>query len=89
MTLQDFLSFTTTKNCHYCGAELEWSKFNRKGENKSYYLDRKDNDEGYTKINCVVCCRRCNWIKGNEFTYSEMLKLGKSVREILNSRIEK
>lgn len=89
MTFHEFLSFTTIKYCHYCGTELEWSPFNEKGKNKSYYLDRKDNDVGYTKNNCVVCCRRCNWIKGNEFTYSEMLKLGESVKEILNSRTEK
>ncbi len=89
LTFRDFLFFTTIKQCHYCGVGIEWSPFNQSGKNQGYHLDRKDNNEGYTKSNCVVCCRRCNWIKGNEFTYSEMLKLGESVKKILNSRTGK
>lgn len=88
MSFQEFLTFTEICNCHYCGEVIEWSKFSNKS-NQSYYLDRKNNNEDYKKDNCVVCCKRCNWIKGTEFTYTEMLKLGKTVKEIIKLRMKK
>jgi hypothetical protein len=36
-------------------------------------LDRKDSLKGYTPQNCVPCCPRHNTIKGQTFSYSEML----------------
>jgi 5-methylcytosine-specific restriction endonuclease McrA len=43
-------------------------------------IDRKDNHQGYNINNIVLSCRRCNNIKGNYFTESEMLKIGKIIR---------
>ncbi len=41
------------KACHYCG---------KKGPNG---IDRTDNLKGYTKTNCVACCKHCNYVKGD------------------------
>ena len=41
------------KECHYCGKE---------GPNG---IDRYDNSTGYTKENCVSCCKHCNYVKGD------------------------
>lgn len=43
----------SNKNCTYCGIE---------GPNG---IDRFDNNKGYQKINCVPCCKHCNYVKGN------------------------
>ena len=37
----------------------------------SYFLDRKDNAQGYSVENCVPCCTRCNRGKGAAFSYEE------------------
>lgn len=39
--------------CHYCGKD---------GPNG---IDRQDNQRGYTKDNCVSCCKHCNYVKGD------------------------
>lgn len=65
LTYEEFLEFTKQKQCHYCLAWLDWAKDQR------YNLDRMNNDLGYTKENCVVCCPRCNYGKSNLFTYQE------------------
>jgi hypothetical protein len=44
----------TNKPCYYCNR-----KFTRVG------IDRVDNTIGYTKDNCVPCCKQCNISKNN------------------------
>lgn len=73
ITYEDFLKYTKIKNCYYCNNDIKWNPYSRDiktGEyvSRSYNLDRKDNNKGYTKENCVVCCWVCNELKG---TYSE------------------
>ena len=41
-------------NCYYCGCE------------KAFGIDRIDSKKGYTKDNCVPCCKICNIMK-NKF----------------------
>jgi hypothetical protein len=43
----------TKKDCNYCG---------KNGPNG---IDRIDNSIGYIKVNCVACCKHCNYAKGN------------------------
>jgi hypothetical protein len=87
LTYEDFLKFTTTKTCHYCNTPITWQMYSPpKGTSYSYHLDRKDNNIGYTKENCVVCCSLCNVIKGKTLTYEEMQLLGTSVSQIHASR---
>lgn len=59
--------------CHYCGRELE-----RSGSG----LDRKDTTRGYETDNVVPCCKRCNAVKMDHFTYAQMVYLAKTIREI-------
>lgn len=62
--------------CHYCGGALP-----KKGG-----LDRLDNSRGYEPGNVVPCCRVCNMIRGDHFTYEEMLELAPKIREIFAKR---
>lgn len=88
------LSFTPTKDqfvkwyssqptrCHYCKRELNEilgvsDSLNRLSKRLS--IDRKDNARGYELDNMVLSCRRCNAIKSDFFTESEMLTIGKMV----------
>lgn len=64
LTFTDFLEFTKVNKCHYCGSQITWTPHRHSREMyHGYNLDRKDNGEGYTKDNCVVCCETCNYMK--------------------------
>ena len=49
-------------------------------------LDRIDNNIGHIKSNIVPCCYTCNITRNNNFTYNEMLVLGKTIKEIKSKR---
>jgi hypothetical protein len=51
-------------NCHYCGIEPSMINRNDGGEFTFNGIDRKTPELGYTKSNCVSCCKPCNWAKG-------------------------
>lgn len=90
LTFEDFLTFIKIQTCHYCSGPVAWSmRSRRRNENgklvknsASYNLDRKDNDKGYSVTNCVVCCPKCNAVKGNTLTYDEMLLLREGLQKI-------
>lgn len=63
--------------CHYCGGPL--------GET-AVGLDQKVAGNGYTPDNVVSCCGRCNWVKGDVFTYEEMMRLAPTIRLIDQDR---
>jgi hypothetical protein len=65
ITKEEF-RFFTKQNCYYCGIEPKQSSRNRKDSTQYVYngLDRINNSLGYTKNNVVVCCGRCNRMKG-------------------------
>ncbi len=99
---QQNLSFTISKEdfiewygnqtliCHYCGLDPE--DFVKTGDkfitNKlNLSVDRVDNSLGYDLSNIVLCCNRCNSIKGNFFSYEEMKAIGfRYVRKHWNSK---
>jgi hypothetical protein len=60
-----------TGNCVYCGIN-----------NNVMTIDRKDNNIGYIKSNCVTACWYCNTTKGATLSYDEMLILGEAVKKI-------
>jgi hypothetical protein len=78
LTYNDYLLLTDTKECHYCGKLVVWKEYNNSGY--GHNIDRKDNNIGYVKENCVVCCPRCNWAKQDQFTYDEWLQIGKLIK---------
>lgn len=62
-----------TNDCHYCGA-YPATVYKHKSGNFVYNgIDRKDNDLGYTKENCVSCCKMCNLAK-RDVSYEDFLK---------------
>lgn len=94
LTFEEFLSFTAVTECHYCGGFILWPKWTTRRSKdgklikhrRAYYLDRKDNEQGYAKENCVVCCSWCNSIKGNDLSYAEMLLLREALQIIRHLR---
>ena|ERR1017187_669923 len=72
LTYEGFLAMVETGRCHYCWTPLVWTRHNASGNKTSaHHLDRKDNSRGYTDLNCVPCCWRCNFGKGGFFSYEE------------------
>jgi hypothetical protein len=67
LSFEEFLEFTKIKNCHYCDNSIVWDEHNGWRIN----LDRKNNTLPYTKENCVVCCKLCNYSKSDKYTYEE------------------
>jgi hypothetical protein len=81
ITYEEFLEFVKIKNCHYCGDPVLWHEYTRSCDANGCNLDRKDNDKGYTKENCVVCCGQCNKGKSNIFNYEGWLAITKFMHE--------
>ena len=87
LTYEEFLEFTKINECVYCESTVEWVKYAHHGNQAlSYNLDRKDASIGYTKENCVVCCRICNWAKNSLFSHEEFLIIGKAIKKVLKNR---
>lgn len=49
-------------------------------------FDRKDNNKGHIKDNCVPCCWECNTGRMDNFTYEEMKIIGKVMKEVKDNR---
>jgi hypothetical protein len=81
---EDFITWYNNQDkiCVYC-KRTEKEIINDKNK-KSYRLsiDRKDNNIGYTLDNIVLACYRCNMIKSAEFTFAQMLKIGKFLQKL-------
>lgn len=87
LSYEEFLDFTKVKRCTYCQSEIDWKEHGKSGENTvAYNLDRMDSSKGYSKENCVVCCKICNWSKNDLFSHEEFLIVGKAIGEVLRSR---
>ena len=81
LSYNEYLEFTKIGCCHYCNSDIDWVPYNIiKNHSCAHHLDRKDNGDGYSKENCVVCCARCNWGKGRYFTYDEWMQLGQVIK---------
>jgi hypothetical protein len=69
ITYEQFVFLTQIGICHYCGEpNIVWDA---NSSNRKSNLDRKDNTKGYTFDNVVVCCKDCNLMKRDWFSYDE------------------
>ncbi len=82
LTYEEFLRFTTVNQCHYCDGTVQWFPYRnrQRGGGAPYNLDRRVNTEGYKVSNLVVCCARCNYGKGDRFTYEEWAIMTSALR---------
>lgn len=83
ITYEQFVSYTQTAQCFYCGESVAWAEHNpgKCGATACVNLDRKDSSLGYSSENIVVCCRRCNLSKRDLFTCEEFLVMMAALRE--------
>jgi hypothetical protein len=91
LTYKEFLEVISTKECHYCKTPMHWFPHTKdKGKeikgSRAYQIDRKYNDLGYTKENCVPCCWVCNRLKSDVFLYEEFLEIGKLIEKFRKNR---
>lgn len=61
----DEFNMITSKPCHYCG---EYNNLDLKQNG----IDRINSKKGYVKLNCVPCCKKCNYAK-SDLTYNEFI----------------
>lgn len=84
LNFEDFLKFTEIKNCHYCNTKILWMEYqyhNNQYTRGGYFLDRKNNNLGYSIENCVVSCTKCNKAKSDKYTYEEWWGMTKYFRD--------
>lgn len=74
ITIDWMINNIIMKPCIYCGDT------NRVG------CDRIDNDKGHTMDNVVPCCYDCNCARNNNFSYEEMLIIGKTIQKVKQNR---
>jgi len=81
LTKEDFYALTEAP-CFYCGVEPVNKYKARYGHYIYNGIDRVDNTKGYTRDNCLPCCKDCNIAKRTrtlkEFT-SWAMRLGKHI----------
>jgi len=62
------------KPCSYCGSTDQIG------------CDRVDNRIGHIRTNVIPACKVCNMVRGNTFSYDEMIKIGLVIKEIRTHR---
>lgn len=94
LNIEDFIELIGLE-CYYCGEKNTNCMKTWENEPKFYYngIDRIDNLIGYTKNNCVACCKFCNFAKNTlsqEEFYSWIDKIYDSIlkKPEFNHRIE-
>jgi 5-methylcytosine-specific restriction endonuclease McrA len=72
MTPDEFIPWyeSTPKYCFYCGAT-----FTKGQQMTKETIDRVDNAKPYTIDNIVLCCGKCNAVKGSWFTKEQMIEI--------------
>jgi len=65
LTPEEFHTLVTS-NCSYCG--IVPSQVSTTSYEKMLYngIDRVDSNQGYVLVNCVPCCKICNYAKHNK-----------------------
>ena len=80
------------KNCFYCGSmpyhEVKHYYKDKEAGLPFNGIDRVDNKLGYTKDNCVTCCRTCNSAKG-ELSFEEFKEWANKLHSNINKDLIK
>jgi len=84
-------------HCHYCGITIERVKelalkrklFKKSSRGWSLEIDRIDSNKEYRHENCVMACYWCNNAKTDEFNKEEFKRIGETIGEIWNERLDK
>jgi hypothetical protein len=71
LTLAEYVELTAGARCHYCDGRLPET---------GHGLDRKNTALGYSRGNVVMACDACNRIKGDVFSYAQMMEIGTLLR---------
>ena len=81
LTKDEFRKLTISK-CYYCGTEPNqlFGANRSNGKYKYNGIDRKDNNRGYIKENCVPCCGNCNICKG-KMDYEDFILLSLKIAQ--------
>lgn len=79
LTYEQFSILCQVTNCHYCFKSVERSRYGS-SNGSGYKLDRMNNDIGYTFTNLVTCCTKCNFAKGNRYSYNEFYQMTQHFR---------
>jgi hypothetical protein len=81
LTYDEFLELIGRLRCHYCFQAVPSAPYNLKKFGGGSHLDRQNNALGYTSDNAVLCCTRCNFAKGDRYTYEEWWAMTAVFRE--------
>lgn len=87
LTYEQFLKYSKVYFCFYCGEEINWYRFNAAKNGQRYNLDRKESDLPYSKSNCVVCCKTCNYMKSS-MSYKKFLRHVQKISDQVLARIK-
>ena len=71
ISYEEFAEIAQTGKCHYCHEPISFVRHGKTKANHAYRVDRKDNSKGYVSGNVCACCKRCNFSKGDRYTYEE------------------
>lgn len=80
ISIDEFVEWFNSQQqeCIYCGIRVERMTVKDRGKklSKRLSVDRINNDKGYEKGNLALACLRCNFIKSNLLSFSEMKEIG-------------
>ncbi len=93
--MQTFVAWYVSQpdQCHYCGTSREEFKqlrirHFRGGAYVSWDIDRMDSSLPYRPGNLALSCFMCNTAKGNHFSEVEMRVIGRSIRLVMEQRLQ-
>jgi hypothetical protein len=76
--------FLITQNCYYCNSKPDNIFRKCVTEDINWTgIDRIDSKKSYNTINCVPCCKMCNYMK-RAYPYNEFIKKIKDIYEHMN-----
>ena len=89
---EDFIDWYSKeeKKCRYCSiTEIEWKNGISKRHRwyKRLTIERIDNSKGYELGNLALSCQLCNSIKSDFFEDSEMIIIGRVIKDKLKTNI--